>query len=90
MNDPVHRHHWIVRLTDVGGCTAMTQRNEEEALSARMHQREAVASSAGEHVGKVVQHDSDGSLTIFASAIAAVSAAIDIQRAFAIDSPVPV
>ena len=68
----------------------MRQRNEEEALSARVRQRDAAASSAAEHGGRVVQHYGDGSLTVFPSAVAAVSAAIDIQRALASDSPVPV
>ena len=79
-----------VMFTDVVGYTTMMQRNEEEALSARRRQRDAVASSAGEHGGRVVQHYGDGSLTVFTSAVAAVSAAIDIQRALASDSPVPV
>ena len=79
-----------VMFTDVVGYTTMMQRDEEEALSARRRQRDAVASSAGEHGGRVVQHYGDGSLTVFTSAVAAVSAAIDIQRALASDSPVPV
>jgi adenylate cyclase len=90
MPDKSGRQLAAVIFTNVVGYTAMTQRNEEEALSAQMRQRDAVASSAGEHGGKVVQHDGDGSLTVFPSAIAAVSAAIDIQRVLAIDSPVPV
>ena len=79
-----------VMFTDVVGYTAMMQRNEEEALSARVRQRDATASSAGEHGGRVVQHYGDGSLTVFPSAVAAVSAAIDIQRALASDSAVPI
>ena len=79
-----------VMFTDVVGYTAMMQRNEEEALSARVRQRDATAASAGEHGGRVVQHYGDGSLTVFPSAVAAVSAAIDIQRALTSDSPVPI
>ncbi len=79
-----------VMFTDVVGYTAMMQRNEEEALFARARQRDATAAAAGEHGGKVVQHYGDGSLTVFPSAVAAVSAAIDIQRALARDRPVPI
>ena len=82
-----------VMFTDVVGYTALMQRDEEAAKAVRSRHRRVVQNAAAEHGGEVVQladdYVGDGSLSIFESALAAVRAAIEIQRGLQQDPVVP-
>ncbi len=62
------------------GYTAMMQENEQLARLKRKRLKEVLEQSIKEYNGKILQYYGDGSLSIFASAIQAVTCAIEIQR----------
>jgi serine/threonine-protein kinase len=83
MTEAPNRHLAAVMFADVAGYTALMQHDEKAALAARLRHREAVSAAAMAHGGKVIQYYGDGSLTLYASPLEAVLAAIDIQRGLA-------
>ena len=70
-----------VMFTDVVGYTAMMQEDEEAARVVRLLHREALEATVAAHGGELVQYLGDGSLSTFPSAVRAVSAGIEVQRA---------
>jgi class 3 adenylate cyclase len=67
-------------FTDVAGYTALMQQDEEAARDARLRHREAVEAAVSEHGGDLIQFLGDGSLSIFPSAVEAVTAGMRIQQ----------
>ena len=70
-----------VMFTDVVGYTAMMQEDEEAARVVRLLHGEALEAAIAAHGGELVQYLGDGSLSTFPSAVRAVSAGIEVQRA---------
>jgi len=68
-------------FTDVVGYTAIMQEDEEAARVVRLLHREALEAAIAAHGGELVQYLGDGSLSTFPSAVRAVSAGIEVQRA---------
>jgi len=83
------RHLAAVMFTDVVGYTALMQREENAALEARSRHRAALHASVAGHGGEVVQFLGDGSVTVFASAVEAVRAAIEIQTSAGVPPRLP-
>ena len=78
-----------IMFTDIEGYTALMEKNEQAALECRDRHREVFQKSMAEHAGKIIQYYGDGTLSIFASAIHAVKAAIAMQKAFCEPPHVP-
>jgi TolB-like protein/Tfp pilus assembly protein PilF len=68
-------------LTDVVGYSALTQRDERQALELLGEQERIVRPILGSHRGRTVKSLGDGFLVEFSSALDAVRCAIEIQRA---------
>ena len=78
-----------IMFTDVAGYTALMQSDEETARILRDRHRTVLGGAVAEVGGELVEHYGDGSLSIFGSAISAVTCALEIQRALAQDPVVP-
>jgi len=76
-----------VMFTDMAGYTALMQRDETAALRSRERHRNAVDGTVPQHGGEVLQYFGDGSLSLFASSVQAVEAAIEIQRSLGGEPP---
>ena len=68
-------------LTDLVGYSALAHRNEVRALEAVRHHERLVRSHVAARHGRVVKTLGDGLLVEFSSALDAVAAAVDVQRA---------
>ena len=70
-----------ILFTDLEGSTALTQRlGDEGALELLRGHNEAVRAALEEHGGHEVKHTGDGIMASFPSAVAAVTAALAMQR----------
>ena len=69
-----------IMFTDMVGFTALMQDDEHRAKSIRDRHREVLRQSIESHGGEIVQFYGDGTLSVFASAIEAVSSAVAAQR----------
>ncbi|MEQ8548668.1 MAG: helix-turn-helix domain-containing protein [Cyclobacteriaceae bacterium] len=69
-----------IMFTDIVGYTALMQRNEQAAARARSRHREVFQKQHSLHQGEIVQYYGDGTLSVFDSAIKAVTCAIEIQK----------
>ncbi|MCZ6776189.1 MAG: adenylate/guanylate cyclase domain-containing protein, partial [Ignavibacteria bacterium] len=87
MTEERSRRLAAVMFTDVVGYTALMQDDEEAARIVRLRHREALEAAIDAHGGELVQYLGDGSLSTFPSAVRAVSAAVEIQRALREDVP---
>lgn len=67
-------------FADMTGYTALMQENEHLAMQKRKKMREVLEATIPQHQGKIVQYYGDGSLSIFSSAINAVSCFVSIQQ----------
>jgi TolB-like protein/Tfp pilus assembly protein PilF len=67
-------------FADMTGYTALMQENEHLAKIKRKRLKEVLDSTLQRYNGKILQYYGDGSLSIFKSAIDAVTCAIDIQH----------
>lgn len=67
-------------FADMTGYTALMQENEQLAKSKRKRLKEVLDSTLRQYNGKILQYYGDGSLSIFKSAIDAVTCAINIQH----------
>lgn len=67
-------------FADMTGFTALMQENEHLAKLKRKRLKEVLDSTIRKYNGKILQYYGDGSLSIFQSAIDAVSCAISIQH----------
>lgn len=69
-----------IMFTDIESSTALTQQLGDDAVQAFVREHEATVRTAlEEHGGTRVKHTGDGIMAAFASAVSAVSAALDIQ-----------
>jgi TolB-like protein/class 3 adenylate cyclase/Tfp pilus assembly protein PilF len=68
-----------IMFADMVGYTALMQEDEELARARRDRFREVVSSAVARHLGEVLQHYGDGTLSVFASAVEAVECAVEIQ-----------
>ncbi len=78
-----------IMFTDMVGYTALMQKNEQKAKANRDRHRQILESAIGEHNGSLLQYYGDGTLSIFNSAIDAVSSAVQIQRNLQEDPKIP-
>ncbi len=60
------------------------------ATTLRDRHRTVLREGIEAHQGEIVQFYGDGTLSVFPSAVQAVDAAVDIQRRFQLDPPIPV
>lgn len=84
-----HRQLAAIMFTDMVGYTALMQADEEGARVARLRHRTVLESALSAHDGQLLQYLGDGSMSIFPSAVFAVRAAIDVQRAARMPPPLP-
>jgi len=78
----VERRLMAVFAADVAGYSRLVGADEEGTLAQwKAHWRELIAPKIAEHRGRIVRIAGDGLLLEFASAVAAVRCAVDIQRA---------
>ncbi len=88
--DKVTRKLAAVMFTDIQGYTALTQKDEQDALSKVTVHRKFLEQFTNEFNGRVIHFYGDGSLSIYESALDAVRCAISMQLAYQTDHPVPV
>ena len=79
-----------IMFTDMVGYTALMQEDEVRAATLRDRHRTVLGEDIEAHQGEIVQFYGDGTLSVFPSAVQAVDAAVDIQRHFQLDPPIPV
>lgn len=79
-----------IMFTDIVGYTRMMGDDEEHARQVRDRYRSTLQNAITAGTGRILQYYGDGTLSIFGSAIDAVHAAIEIQRAFRIKPHLPV
>jgi len=82
MAEPAGQRQLLAILfTDVVGYTALTERDEAAAVRVRDRHRERVREQVAAHGGEVVDAPGDETLSVFASALAAVDCALALQAA---------
>jgi adenylate cyclase len=69
-----------ILFSDIVGYTALMQENERRARRDRGRQRSALQTHVARNDGRILQYYGDGALCVFDSAVAAVVAAIAVQR----------
>ena len=89
MRQDLDRRLVAVAFTDMVGYTTLIQADERQAVDRRDRYWQAVDRHHLAFGGTVVQRLGDGSMSMFPSALAAVQAAVEIQRELAVDD-VPV
>jgi class 3 adenylate cyclase len=78
-----------IMFTDLVGYTAMMQEDESKAKQVRDRHRRVMQELIPRSQGKILQYFGDGTLSIFSSAIQAVSCAVEIQKELRRDSVIP-
>ncbi|MGH7500982.1 MAG: tetratricopeptide repeat protein [Longimicrobiales bacterium] len=78
-----------IMFTDMVGYTALVQDDEVRARRLRDRWRTVLERTIAEQHGQLLQTYGDGSLSVFDSAIAAVTCAVAIQRALREDPAIP-
>ena len=73
------RHLAVILFTDIVGYTSMMQRDEAIALHAVRHYQQVLERLVPAYEGEIYQFYGDGSMSIFTSAIQAVSCALALQ-----------
>ena len=79
-----------IMFTDMVGFTALMQDDEHRAKSIRDRHRDTLRQSIEKHSGEIVQFYGDGTLSVFGSAVDAVSSAVAAQQALQQDPSIPV
>jgi TolB-like protein/class 3 adenylate cyclase/Tfp pilus assembly protein PilF len=79
---PRERKLAAIMFTDIVGYTAMMQEDEEKAVKIRERHREIFDATTDKYNGRILQYYGDGTLSIFDSAIDAVSCATEMQVSF--------
>jgi TolB-like protein/Flp pilus assembly protein TadD len=77
---PAVRRLSAIMFSDMVGYTALMQEDEARARRDRSRQRQALETHIAENGGRILQYYGDGALSVFDSAIAAVTAAVAIQQ----------
>jgi class 3 adenylate cyclase len=77
-----------IMFSDMSGCTALMQQNEQLAKVKHRRLKEVLEGSVAAHHGKILQYYGDGALSIFNSAIDGVRCAVEIQQALQQDPKV--
>lgn len=77
-----------IMFTDIVEYTALMQGNEKAAASARARHREVFQQQHSLHHGDIIQYYGDGTLSVFKSALEAVTCAIEIQSLLRQGEPV--
>ena len=89
MRQELDRRLVAVAFTDMVGYTALMHADEQQAVERRDRYWRAVDRQHQAFGGTIVQRLGDGSMSMFPSALAAVQAAVEIQRELAVED-VPV
>lgn len=79
---PTTRRLAAIMFTDIVGYTALMQRSEQEAVATVKRHQEILEAEVVKHDGEVLQYYGDGSLSIFPSAVQAVTCAVEIQKQY--------
>lgn len=72
-----------IMFTDFVGYTSMMGTDERRAIDAVEHSRELIRARVDAHGGRCVEHEGDGTLSVFPSAVEAAACALEIQAAAA-------
>src|SRR5207247_9619651 len=78
-----------VMFTDIVGYTSMMEKDEQNAKAISDRHRKVLESCMAAYEGKILQYYGDGTLTIFGSAIHAVSCAVKIQQQLQTEPRIP-
>lgn len=76
---PPIRRLAAIMFSDIVGYTAMMQQDEADAVARVKRYRQVLSDRVEAHHGEILQHYGDGSLSIFSSAVEAVTCAKEIQ-----------
>lgn len=78
---PARRQLAAIMFTDIVGYSAMMNTDEEHGFIVANRYRQVLEQEVKDHGGEIIHHYGDGSLSIFPSAVDAVSCAREIQSA---------
>ena len=87
---PQNRQLAAILFTDIEGYTSLMQENEQKAAKLRSRHREILQQEHERLQGRIIQYYGDGTLSIFQSAVHAVTCALAMQQVFAKPPHVPV
>jgi adenylate cyclase len=89
MKERKKRQLAAIMFTDIVEYTALMQGNEKVAASTRARHREVFQQQHNLYQGEIIQYYGDGTLSVFKSALEAVTCAIEIQNLLQEGDPVP-
>ncbi len=89
MKERKERQLAAIMFTDIVEYTALMQGNEKVAARARARHREVFQQQHRLFQGEIIQYYGDGTLSVFKSAIEAVTCAVEIQNLLQEGDPVP-
>ena len=87
---PHSRKLAAIMFTDIQGYTSLMQQDEAKAVQSREKHRQIFKSTTEKFNGRILQYYGDGTLSIFDSAIDAVTCAIEMQLGFQQEPAIPV
>ncbi|MFL5739363.1 MAG: adenylate/guanylate cyclase domain-containing protein [Flavisolibacter sp.] len=85
-----HRQLAAIMFTDIEGYTAIMEESEDRAILLKNRHREILQQEHVKFNGRIIQYYGDGSLSIFQSAVEAVTCALTMQQTFLAEPRVPV
>jgi TolB-like protein/Tfp pilus assembly protein PilF len=89
MSSSATRKLAAIMFTDMVGYTALMQQNEKQAMMNRDRHREVLSATIQGNSGTILQYYGDGTLSIFNSAVDAVTSAVRIQQQLQTDPKIP-